>query len=69
MTWKAYDPVERMPFLYEGTVPTEGTIIPTTDEVAWEHWTHHRWVYNRLEIAVPFIEYDTELMLLFAIFT
>ena len=51
MTWKNYDPVERMPFLYKGLVPDEGVLIPTTDEVAWEHFHTHRWVYNRLDIA------------------
>lgn len=51
MSWKNYDPVEKMPFLYEESVPSNGVLIPTTDEVAWQHFKHFRWVYNKLEIA------------------
>ena len=32
-------------------VPT-GLCIPTTDDGAWEHFSEHRWVYNKLEVAL-----------------
>ena len=50
MTWKNYDPIDKM-HLYKGVVPTEGVTIPTTDDIAWEHFRHYRWIYNKLEIA------------------
>ena len=45
-----YDPIDKM-HLYKGVVPTDGVIIPTTDDIAWEHFRHYRWIYNKLEIA------------------
>ena len=29
-----------------------GIFIPTTDDGAWEYFTKHRWVYNKLEVAL-----------------
>jgi len=51
MTWKTYNPVQRMSFQYEGLVRDDGVTIPTTDEVAWQHHANHRWIYNKLNVA------------------
>lgn len=51
MTWKSYNPVEKMTHHYGELVNQHGVLIPTTDEVAWKHYIHHRWVYNKLEVA------------------
>ena len=51
MTWQAYNPVQKMRFQYEGVVRDDGVLIPTTDEVAWQHHSNHRWVYNKLKVA------------------
>ena len=50
MTWMNYNPTTKMPHLYS-TVSNEGSLIPTTDDIAWEHFRYYRWVYNKLEIA------------------
>ena len=35
MTWDSYNPVKQMSAVYAG-VSDDDTMIPTTDEVAWE---------------------------------
>jgi len=51
MTWGSYNPVEKLYHLYGENVRDDGVLIPTTDDVAWKHYSFHRWVYNKLEIA------------------
>ena len=29
----------------------DDVIIPTTDDAAWEYFSYHRWVYDRLLLA------------------
>ena len=47
--WSNYDPTQKMADFYQN-VPSDGVLIPTTDEVAYEHFEEHRWVYNKLYI-------------------
>ena len=51
MTWESYNPVDKLGHLYGDSVRDDGVLIPTTDDVAWQHYHTHRWVYNRLDIA------------------
>lgn len=37
---------------YPDLVIPSGIYIPTTDDGAWEYFTKHRWVYNKLEVAL-----------------
>lgn len=37
---------------YRNLVIKKDTFIPTTDEVAWEYFYEHRWIYNKLDLAI-----------------
>jgi hypothetical protein len=50
MPWKNYNPRAAMPKYYN-TLSDWGTVIPTSDEVAWTINKAHNWVYNKLAIA------------------
>ena len=51
MSWKNYDPVLQLPHLYDGEVSTDGVVIPTTDDVAYDHFKDFRWAYNKMTIC------------------
>lgn len=48
--FRYYDP--RSVEAYKNLKVSEGVIIPTTDEGAWEYFSKFRWVYNKLDIAI-----------------
>ncbi|MDP3698328.1 MAG: hypothetical protein Q8R47_01955 [Nanoarchaeota archaeon] len=48
--FKYYDP--RGLGCYKDLLVPTGLCIPTTDDGAWEHFPKHRWVYNKLEVAL-----------------
>ncbi len=48
--FKYYDP--RSLGCYKDLKIPKGVCIPTTDDGAWEYFPKHRWVYNKLEIAL-----------------
>jgi len=37
---------------YKNLKVPENAVIPTQDEGAWEYFTTHRWVYNKLDVAL-----------------
>jgi len=51
MSWKNFDPVTSLSHLYEGYVKSDGVVIPTTDEVAYESFKDFRWVYNKMTVC------------------
>lgn len=48
--FKYYDP--RGLGCYKDLQVPAGVCIATTDDGAWEHFPKHRWVYNKLEVAL-----------------
>lgn len=48
--FKYYDP--RSLGCYKDLQVQKGLCIPTTDDGAWEYFPEHRWVYNKLEVAL-----------------
>jgi hypothetical protein len=50
MPWKNYNPKVAMPTQYN-SLADWGSVIPTSDEVAWVVNSKHNWVYNKLAIA------------------
>ena len=50
MTWDSYNPIKQMSAVYAG-VSDDDTVIPTTDEVAWEYFHEFRWVYNKMDLC------------------
>jgi hypothetical protein len=51
MPWKNYNPKIAMPKQYKD-LSDWGTVIPTSDEMAWTVNPKYRWVYNKLELAL-----------------
>lgn len=45
-----YDP--RTMRCYKDIIVPHGVVIPTTDDAAWEHFSRHRWVYSKIEVAL-----------------
>lgn len=51
MPWKNYNPKLAMPNYYK-YLSDWGSVIPTSDEVAWTTNPKHNWVYNKLQVAL-----------------
>lgn len=50
MPWKNYNPKAAMPQHYN-QLSDWGTVIPTSDEMAWTTNKQYNWIYNKLSIA------------------
>jgi len=51
MTWANYNPIQSMLDYYHEVSNDDDVMIPTTDDVAWEHFKKHRWVYNKMQVC------------------